>query len=250
MRLVRRLRGVSLLARFGAVSLLLTLAVGLVLSSVLSRAIEERARQQAEDAALMAVRLGLQPHFSQSDLIYGFEGRRLEAVEEVLDDAADQSGAEARALAAFDPVELKVYDRDRTVLFNPEAPELFGSTSGSGELRAALAGHVVSGFAHNADDSAGSEEGAHQLLEVYVPLQYDGAAQPDGVIELYLPYGPVATAVREDVRTMTVALGVGLAVFYVAVFRLIASASKQLRRQREELRTSAERDRHQATHDT
>ena len=34
-----------------------------------------------------------------------------------------------------------------------------------------------------------------------MPLQYDGADRPDGVIELYLPYAPVAAAVREDVTT-------------------------------------------------
>ncbi|HVH95230.1 MAG TPA: EAL domain-containing protein [Nocardioidaceae bacterium] len=250
MTFLRRLRSTSLLTRFGVISLLLTFAVGVVLSSVLSTVIEDRARQQAEDAALMAVRLGLQPQFTRADLADGFDAERLENVEEEVDDAAEQIGTPGHELAAFDPIELKVFNRDRTIIYHSESPELVGETSGSGELRAALAGHVVSGFAHSADDSAGSEDGAHQLLEVYVPLQYDGAAQPDGVIELYLPYGPVATAVREDVRTMTVALGVSLAVFYVAVFRLIASASKQLRRQREELRTSAERDRHQATHDT
>jgi diguanylate cyclase (GGDEF)-like protein len=249
MRLVRRLRGVSLLARFGVISLLLTVVVGLVLSSVLSRGIENRARQQAEDAALMAVRLGLQPHFTQADLIYGFEPGRLVAVEEVLVDAATGSGAEARALAAFDPVELKVYDRDRKVLYNSEAPDLVGTISGSGQLRAALAGHVVSGFAHNTSDVASSKDGDPRLLEVYVPLQYDDTVGPDGVIELYLPYAPVAAAVQEDVRTMTIALVLSLAVFYLVVFRQIASASRRLQRQTAELRTSAERDRYQATHD-
>jgi hypothetical protein len=39
MSLFRRLRGTSLLTRFGAISLLLTLAVGAVLASVLSSAI-------------------------------------------------------------------------------------------------------------------------------------------------------------------------------------------------------------------
>jgi hypothetical protein len=35
-----------------------------------------------------------------------------------------------------------------------------GETSQSGELGAALDGYVVSGFAHSADHSAGSEGGA------------------------------------------------------------------------------------------
>jgi diguanylate cyclase (GGDEF)-like protein len=246
---LRRLRGTSLLMRYGVISLLLTVAAGAVLSSVLSTAVEDRARQQAEDAALMAVRLGLQPQFTPADLADGFEAGRLAAVEAAVDDAAEAFGTEGHELAAFDPIELKVFNRDRTIVYHSENPELVGETSGSGELGAALGGYVVSGFAHSADDSTGSEDGDRQLLEVYVPLQYEGAARPDGVIELYLPYAPVAAAVREDVRTIVIALGVSLAVFYVAVFHLIASASKKLRRQTEALQTSAERDRHQATHD-
>jgi diguanylate cyclase (GGDEF)-like protein len=249
MSLLRRLRGASMLTRFGAISLLLTLAVGLVLSSVLSTAIENRARQQAEDAALMAVRLGIQPQFTRGDLTDGFEAERLAGVDRAVDDAAEQFGTVGHELAAFDPIELKIFNRDKTILYHSESPQLVGETSRSGELGAALDGHVVSGFAHSADDSAGSEDGEHQLLEVYVPLQYDGAARPDGVIELYLPYAPVAAAVREDVRTLTITLIVGLAVFYGVLFRFIASASRRLQRQAAELRASAERDRHQATHD-
>jgi diguanylate cyclase (GGDEF)-like protein len=249
MTLLRRVRGTSLLARFGVVSLLLTIAVGTVLASVLSTSIEDRARQQAEDAALMAVRLGLQPQLTRDDLAAGFDADRLAAVEQAVDEAAEQFGAVGSQLAAFDPIELKVFNADRAIVYHSENPELVGETSGSGELGAALDGYVVSGFAHSADDSAGSEDGDHQLLEVYVPLQYDGAGRPDGVIELYLPYAPVAAAVREDVRTLTISLAIGLAVFYAVVFRLIASASKRLRRQTRALQASAERDRHQATHD-
>jgi diguanylate cyclase (GGDEF)-like protein len=248
MSLLRRLRGTSLLTRFGAISLVLTVAVGAVLSSVLGTVIEDRARQQAEDAALMAVRLGLQPQFSPADLADGFRSYRLDDVEEVVEEAAEQFGTGNSAPAAFDPIELKIFSRDRAILYHSENPELVGKTSQSDELGAALDGHVVSGFAHSADDGAGSEDGDRQLLEVYVPLLYDGS-EPDGAVELYLPYAPVAAAVREDVRTMTIALGISLAVFYVVVFRLIASASTRLRRQTEALRTSAERDRHQATHD-
>jgi diguanylate cyclase (GGDEF)-like protein len=238
-----------MLTRFGAISLLLTLAVGVVLASVLSTAIEDRARQQAEDAALMAVRLGLQPQFTPADLADGFDARRLAGVEEAVDEAAETFGSAGHALATFDPVELKIFNRDRTIVYHSEHPELVGQTSQSGELGAALAGHVVSGFAHSADDSAGSEDGEHQLLEVYVPLQYGDTGSPDGVMELYLPYAPVAAAVAEDVRTLTLTLVVGLAVFYGVLFRFVASASRTLSRQGAELQVSADRDRHQATHD-
>jgi len=173
---LRRLRATSLLTRFAVLSLLLTIAVGVVLASKLTTVIEDRARQQAEDAALMAVRLGIQPQFSRADLADGFDAARLADVEQAVDDASEQFGQRGTALAAFDPVELKVFGADRTILYHSEHPELVGETSSSGELRSALQGYVISGFAHSADDSAGSEDGAHQLLEVYVPLQYDGVA--------------------------------------------------------------------------
>jgi hypothetical protein len=134
MWLLGRLRGSSLLTRFGAISLLLTVAVGAFLTSVLSDAIEDRARQQAEDAALMAVRLGLQPQFTPEILADGFRAYRLADVEEAVDDAAELFGTDGHALAAFDPIELKIFGRDGTILYHSENPELVGEVSLSGEL--------------------------------------------------------------------------------------------------------------------
>jgi diguanylate cyclase (GGDEF)-like protein len=48
---------------------------------------------------------------------------------------------------------------------------------------------------------------------------------------------------------MTLVLGASLTVFWAALFQVIAGASRRLRRQTEALRTSADRNRHQATHD-
>jgi diguanylate cyclase (GGDEF)-like protein len=248
MSLLRRLRGTSLLTRFGVISLLLTIAVGGLLASVLSDAIAERARQQAEWTAIVTVRLGVQPQLTPQDLAEGFDPERLASVERAVTAAADNLQAEGRHLDDLDPVELKIFNRDRTVVYSNEHEQI-GSTSTSGELGDVLAGEVVSGFSTSADDSATSENGERVMLEVYVPVQYEGSPSPDGAMELYLPYAPVAAAVAADVRTMTIALGSSLAVFYIVVFRLIASASKKLRRQTEALQTSAERDRHQATHD-
>src|SRR5829696_6443035 len=134
MSLLGRLRTTSLLARFGAISLVLTVAVGGVLASVLSNAIAERARQQAEDAALMAVRLGVQQSFTQADLAEGFAAERLAAVEASIDEAADDFGTASEELAAFDPIELKIFNRNRTIVYHSENPDLVGKTSESEEL--------------------------------------------------------------------------------------------------------------------
>jgi diguanylate cyclase (GGDEF)-like protein len=248
MSLLRRLRGASMLTRFGAISLVLTLAVGLLLSSVLSTAISERAREQAEWTVIVTVRLGLQPQLTREDLAHGFDAERLAGVERAIAAAAGQLQAGGRQLDDLDPVELTIYNRDRTIVYSEEH-DVIGTTSTSDELDEVLNGEVASGFSSSAGDGVGSENGTRQLLEVYVPIQYEGSTSPDGAMELYLPYAPVAAAVSEDVRTLTITLIVGLAVFYGVLFRFIASASRKLQRQTQELQTSAERDRHQATHD-
>ena len=87
---------------------------------LLGTAIEDRARQQAEDAALMAVRLGLQPQFSRTTSPVASASRLID-VEEV-DAASDQFGTAGETLAAFDPIELKIFGRDRTILYHSESP--------------------------------------------------------------------------------------------------------------------------------
>jgi diguanylate cyclase (GGDEF)-like protein len=247
MKLFRRMRGLSLLARFGAISLVLTVAVGTVLASVLSDAIAERARQQAEWTAIVTVRLGLQPQLTPQDLAEGFDAQRLAAVDQAVEAAKANLQGGGR-LDDLDPVELKIFNRERTVVYSDEE-DAIGTVSRSDELDGVLAGEVASGFSHSADDGSGSEDGERVFLEVYVPVQYPGSAMPDGAMELYLPYAPVAAAVAEDVQTLTTTLAIGLALFYAVLFRVVASASRRLQRQTEALQSSAERDRHQATHD-
>ncbi|RBY92874.1 bifunctional diguanylate cyclase/phosphodiesterase [Blastococcus sp. TF02A-30] len=249
MELVRRLRGLSLLTRFGVVSLLLTVAVGVVLSSVLSSAISERAREQAEWTATVTVRLGLQPQLTPVDLVEGLDAARLAPVARAVRLAAEDLRSGGRRFDDLDPVAITIYNGERVVVWADD-PARIGAVSGSDELDGALAGDVISGFAHSADDGDGSEDGERRLLEVYVPVQWPNAATPAGAVEVYLPYAPVADAVAADIRTLTITLAVGLAVFYGVLFRFVASASRRMQRQREELRDSAARDRHHATHDT
>jgi diguanylate cyclase (GGDEF)-like protein len=247
MTLLRRVRNASLLVHFGAIGLVLTIVVGMVLAFVLSTVIAERAREQAEWTALVTVRLGLQPQLTPEDLEHGFGSRVLADVDRAVRAAAEEQ-RDGAGLDGLDPVGLKIYDRGGTILYSHD-DETTGQVSTSDDLAVALAGRVVSGFAHTDDDGSGSEDGERQLLEVYVPLQYEGRSRPDGAIELYLPYGPVAAAVEADVRTLLVVLAGGLALFYGVLFRVIASASRRLQRQTEDLRSSAARDRYQATHD-
>src|SRR3954470_8372317 len=162
MRLLRRVGGTSLLTRFAVVSLVLTVALGVVLSAVLSDAIAERAREQAESTVIVSVRLGVQPRLTAEDLADGFHPERLARIEAVIDAAAANLPQEGRPLDDLDPVELNIYNRDRTIVYSNEH-EHIGETSTSDELDDVLAGTVVSGFSHESDESEGSEEGEREF---------------------------------------------------------------------------------------
>ena len=247
MRLVRLLRESSLLARFGVLGLLLTAGVGLILAHVLSSAIENRAQEQAEWTIIGTVRLGLQPQLTPADLNNGFDPDRLAEVDLAIDQAADNL-RDGDNLGDLDPVSLKIFNRERTIVWADDR-ELIGAESTSHELVEALAGDVVSGPSHSHDDSGPSEDGDARMLEVYVPIQYEGWSAPSGVMELHLPYAPVDEAVQADVRTLMLTLAASLAVFYGCLFRFVAAADKRLRGQTRALQDSADRNRHQATHD-
>ncbi|WP_130504282.1 putative bifunctional diguanylate cyclase/phosphodiesterase [Blastococcus saxobsidens] len=246
MTLLGRLRRVSLLARFAVLSLVLTLGLGVVLGWSRAEAISANALEQAEWTAIVTVRLGLQPQLDADDIAEGFDPDRLARVTQAIRSAEDKLQAGGRQLDDLDPVALKIFDREGTIVYADD-PELIGEQSSSEELEQALAGEVVSGFAGSSRDDA--DDGVSRLLEVYVPVQYAGSDRPDGVMELYLPYAPVDAAVREDLGRLVLVLAASLAIFQAVLYRVVARASRRLHQQTEELRTSAERDRHTATHD-
>ena len=64
-----------------------------------------------------------------------------------------------------------------------------------------------------------------------MPLRLRGDAAPDGVVEVYLPYEPVAAAIAEDSRRLYLLLAGGLLLLYATLFRIVAVASRRLRHQ-------------------
>ncbi len=239
----------SLLARFAVVSAALISVLGVGLALVLRAVVVERAQSQAEDAVVVAVRLGLQPQLSPEDFTSGFDHRRFSHVEAAIEHAAEHA-AEHRGgadLEGLDPVRIKIFNRTGTIVYSDHRP-LVGQRFDSPGLRAALDGRVVSELTGDADDGA-DDDGRRQLLEVYVPVRYTGSATPDGVMEVYLAYGPVAQAVQDDVRRLSTALLVGLAALYLGLYSLVANASRRLVRAGNDLHEQAVRNEHQATHD-
>src|SRR3954452_14982659 len=176
---IRRIRGSGLLARFAVISAVLTVAVGLGLSQVLSAAIAQRAREQAEWTATVTLRLGVQSQLSRTDLANGFDPTRLATVEAAVRSAQSELQHRSSAVSDLDPVRLNIMNLAGTIVYSDDH-DLIGTHSSSHEPPEALRGPVVSGFAASAD-AAGEDDGQRPLLEVYVPMQFSDADAPEGV---------------------------------------------------------------------
>ncbi|HYH88908.1 MAG TPA: GGDEF domain-containing protein, partial [Solirubrobacteraceae bacterium] len=206
----------SLLGKFSLLSLALIVALGAVLATQLEGQIERRSLENAEELARVTAQVGVARHLVARDLGAPLSQVRLSQVDAEL----RHSGLEAVGLERvkiFNTRGILIYSDDRRLIGNDE--------SGSESVDAALAGNVVSDIEHGADNRGRDRE----LLEVYVPLRLGADGKVDGALEVYLSYDAAAAAIERDSRTLYLYLGIGLALLYATLFRIVARASRRLR---------------------
>jgi diguanylate cyclase (GGDEF)-like protein len=210
----------SLLWKFAIVNLIPILLLGVVLQHYLHSRIQERAVSNATQTALAISRSEVERGLSARDLQNGLTGAEVKALSEAL--ARPEVSSEANGVKVWNKSLRVVYSRERKQIGRRIFPL-------SNEHRSVLNGQVVS-----------TRAGAN--LEVYVPLWLGRSRQPEGAVQLSLPYAAIDASVRADTRRMSLLVFFGLAVLYTALFRIVAGASRTLRHQ-------AEVNEHQALHD-
>jgi diguanylate cyclase (GGDEF)-like protein len=222
--------------RFAAVSITLMALVGVLLAHVLSGMIQRRALESATDAAVLATVVGIQPLISDADL-----RSQIPTATTARLDKAVRSSSGAKQIAR-----IKIWNRSSRVLYtlDPHTDAVLGPSTPSPELAEALEGKVEAEVISSSEESAnaGLVKQYGTLLEVYVPIRHAGDAEPAGVFEIYLPYAPTAASIRADTLKAYGVLGLGLLVLWLGLFRTVATASRQLRRQ-------SAHNAHQALHD-
>ncbi len=239
----RHRRRPSLLVRFGLLSFVMLLAVGVVLGRRLQKSAHDRTLGDAVHSAQIIAAVGIEPLLQPADLQRNFEplaaNRRT-----ILDDALKSS------VSNNGVVRLKVWNLQHWIVYS-DNPKLVGRWFASEpNLEAAFAGRTVSDITDLSSAEELEERDFGTLLSVYVPLRVDAAgaftndptARVVGAFEIYLPYKPIAAAITHDTRELYLELAVGLLILYLVLFRLVAGASRRLRKQ-------ATENAFQATHD-
>ncbi|MGP0101266.1 MAG: putative bifunctional diguanylate cyclase/phosphodiesterase [Solirubrobacteraceae bacterium] len=228
---VRRQRGalggrLSLTRQVALLSLLPMVVFGFVLARVLQAQIVSRTLVDASESARIIARIGIEPHLSAQDLRTGLTPAGIRALDQQLS---------ARSVTQ-DLARIKIWNsRDRVVYSDDHS--LIGRTlPPSDDLQHALAGKPDDAdvVTPRAGTETASEVGLGQLVEVYVPLRFAASGPPEGAFEIYLSYRPIAAAIAHDKRTIALMVAIGLALLWLILYRIVAQASRRLRRQARE----------------
>jgi hypothetical protein len=208
----------SLLARFGLMSLVVLVVLGFAIGLTLKQQIESRALGRATQLAQVIAELGVQPRVQSGDLERPLSPARLDELDEVM---------QARLSHDNQLLRVKIFDREGRIMYSDQRSLIGESEAGESGVSQALRGGTSAELEHGtADDDAGS-----RTLEVYVPLAPGDGTAAAGALEIYLAYEPVAAEIRTDVLTLYLLLGGGLALLFVALFRIVAGASRRLSHQ-------------------
>src|ERR671918_2304004 len=219
------MKKLNLVTRFGLVSAVTVLLIGLVLGRLLGELVQKRILDAHERSAQLVATLGLEPSLTPVDL-RGFSRRH----EAVLDHAIETNRVLGESLAGVrifnDTLDLVYEHGDADVPMDQGGEE-------------SLAQEALSGVTTTKVIADGPEGGR---FNVFVPLRFEGASAPVAALELSLPYGPIAAEITDATNRFYVALAVALLILYLVLFRIVARASRSLREQ-------VLANEHQALHD-
>jgi len=204
----------SLLTTFALVSLVPVALLGFGLSQYLEHQVRSRAYADARQSAVL-VATALQAQLTPYQFRNGLGQADLIALDQTI------SGLKASGVAG-----VTLWDSRSRVLYADDRTSIGHAFKPTPRLRRAFGGRVAAGMSRG--------EWSGNTYEVVVPLRFGTPSRILGALELDLPYGPIQSAVASDVRTTYAFIGGGLLLLWMSIFRLVAGASRKLRRQADE----------------
>ncbi len=229
----------GLLGRFAIASALAIVVLWAVLARVESDRVRARAIAEAAASTELLAQVALQPTLSSGELRQGIDAETALELDE-----AFRTGLRSGLIA-------------RTKIWTPEGEIVYSDDHAltgqvfpiADDLAEALDGEVEAEISELDEAENVDEQDFGTLLEVYVPIRFGSDEPVEGVFELYVPYEPIAASIADDTRRISLLLLAGLILLWAVLFRIVAGASRRLRRDRAELARRADENRYLALHD-
>jgi diguanylate cyclase len=213
-----------LLAAYAAITLLPVLALGVVLGITFNHEATMRGLAEGRAEAQVVAQTAVEPQLDGTPFSHGLSGDERAAMQRLVKRAVDSK--EVLRLRLRDLQGQVVYSDDGTGFHTPVDDAALD----------AAAGNTVAHLTHlNADsgvdgDNDDSDVGVPSV-EVYLPLHAGSPSRTVGVLEIYLPYTPIAREVSAGLRHLRIDLMIGLAGLYLLLVAITMSASRGLRRE-------------------
>lgn len=214
---------------YAVASLVPVLILGVCLLLLLHQQAASRGLGQGASEARLVARTGISPLLSGAPLDRGLT----EA------DRTQLTRAVRLAIESGEVVRLRVRDLGGHVVFADDGTGL--GTVDDEALKAAGGGTVTHLSSLNSDLGDRGRLGS-RVVEAYTPLYALATSQRIGVLEVYLPYSPIATDIGRGQLLLTGTLTLGLMLLWLVLLGISLSVTRRLRRQ-------SDANAHQACHD-
>ncbi|HEX3906326.1 MAG TPA: bifunctional diguanylate cyclase/phosphodiesterase [Mycobacteriales bacterium] len=209
---------------YAAVSLIPVLLLGVVLLNLMGRQATSRGLAEGQAEASLLAGSVISPALGQSAPV----GPTLTSAQQ-----ARVERAVAPTILGHRVVRLRIRDLESDVVWSDDGSG-FGEPVDGEALDAASGVPVVDLTKLDADeagDGAGHDAGTGpRVVEAYVPILAHDSARRIGVLEVYLPYRPIAADVSTGQHIVGLTLLVGLLLLWAVLLGVSASVSRRIRR--------------------
>jgi diguanylate cyclase (GGDEF)-like protein len=179
---------------------------------------EQSGLAEGRSEAILVARTAVEPLLSSRQLSLGVDPVERAALHRLA----------AHAIGEGDILRFRLHDLAGQVVFSDDGSG-FGGVPDDEALEAARGETVAELTRLNSDTNDTGSKGV-KSVEVYLPLRAGVPAHRVGVLELYLPYGPISRDATAGLHQLYLDLAIGLALVYLALFLITASVSHGLRR--------------------
>jgi diguanylate cyclase (GGDEF)-like protein len=208
-----------LFAIYAAIAFVPVFTLGVILAITFRTDANRRGLAQGRSEAALVAETAVEPQLDGRPLARGLSPPEHARLERLVD----------RAVRERDILRLRLRDLAGHVVFSDDASG-FGAKFEDEALTAARGTPIVRRTQLNSDSN---DHGRHGVasVEVYLPLSAGIPTHRVGVLEVYLPYAPIAHDVTGGLHTLYLVLALGLTGLYLLLFALAASVSRGLRRE-------------------
>lgn len=204
---------------YAAILVVPVLLLGILLGASYRAEAHQRGLAEGRSEALLVAQTAVEPVLDGRPLSDGISPA----------ENADLRRLVRHAVGNHDILRLRLRDLSGQVVF---------SDDGSGfrqrpedEALDAARGEIVERLTRLNSDENDTGAAGPESVEIYLPLTTGPHNQRIGVLELYLPYGPINTDVSAGLHTLYLYLALGLAALYLVLFAISISVSQRLRQQ-------------------